>query len=583
MADRIIILDENTSNQIAAGEVIERPSSVLKELIENAIDAGSTRIEVEISKGGITSIRVTDNGSGICSEDVMMAFERHGTSKIKRAEDLTSISTMGFRGEALASIASVSRTIMTTRTPEEETGTRIQVQGGEYAGASEHARTPGTTVLVNDLFYNTPARYKFLKNDATEGRYCTEVVSRLALSRPDISFSFLSNRQEILRTPGDGDLLSAVYAVYGRETARDLVPVDYMDMGIGVSGFAGKASLARGNRQHQMIYLNKRGIRSRDVTRACEKAYETLLAKGKFPFFILSITMESSHVDVNVHPAKTEVRFQDDNAVFKAVYHGVGNALAGGRTIEKAKPGPPEPPPPAQTVMLHEVLVNGATLVKEAFREYQAPLAIRETHQAEQVPKPAERIGLFTVVGQLFGTYIVLQRENDVLFMDQHAAHERITYEKLLRDYGNRWMHRQMLLVPVEVNLSPQEIALMEENMELVGSLGFDADLFGTGSVLVRSVPRQIGEDNAAEAFRAMVDGLLSNRKNEMDQKAREAIYMMACKHSVKANRKLHAMEMEALAKELDGLENPFTCPHGRPVILKMEKHDFEKMFKRVK
>ncbi|MBN2558004.1 MAG: DNA mismatch repair endonuclease MutL [Clostridia bacterium] len=611
--NKIIILDENTSNQIAAGEVIERPASVVKELVENSIDAGADSISVEISRGGISLIRVADNGSGIPSDDVEMAFERHGTSKIKSAGDLSSIRTMGFRGEALPSIASVSRIEMDTAA-ESGNGIRITMTGGELDGKRKSSRDRGTMITVRDLFFNTPARYKFLKSDANETRACTDIISRLALAHPGISFRYIANREEILRTPGDGKLENVVFCVYGREISENLYPVDYGENGYRVQGYAGNSSAARGNRQNQTLFVNGRYVRSREVTAAVEKAYETGIMKGKFPFFIINIQMEPGVVDVNVHPAKSEVRFARGGDVFLAVYSAIKEALDSNRGIiangiakirPKIKviyddghiPGTAAPrvedyfPPAAREPVipgeLHEAMKAAKETVyniREGMDHSRVRTEIPPAQQGAAIPEKG--IGLLkeaVFAGILFNTFILMELNGDeMLVIDQHAAHERINYENLLERHRNKEMNSQMLLSPQPVRLTAAEAADAEENRALLESLGFEFDFIGPYDAVIRSMPAELSESNSGEAFRGAIDSMGENKGRERTLVENEAIYSMACKNSVKANTVLTQKEVEALVDRLGKLDNPYTCPHGRPAVVKLARREFEKLFKRI-
>ncbi|MFO7612181.1 MAG: DNA mismatch repair endonuclease MutL [Clostridia bacterium] len=612
--NKIIILDENTSNQIAAGEVIERPASVVKELVENSIDAGADSISVEISRGGIALIRVADNGSGIPSDDVEMAFERHGTSKIRSAVDLSSISTMGFRGEALPSIASVSRIEMDTAV-ENGNGIRILITGGDMEGMRKSSRDRGTTITVRDLFFNTPARYKFLKSDSNETRGCTDIISRLALAHPGISFRYTANREEVLRTPGDGKLESAVFCVYGREISENLYPVDYGENGCRVHGYAGNSSAARGNRQNQTVFVNGRYVRSREVTAAVERAYETEIMKGKFPFFIINIDMEPNAVDVNVHPAKSEVRFARGGEVFSAVYSAIKAALNINRGIvsngigtvrpkmesiydDGHIPGTAAPrigdyfsPRGKESRMpgeLHESM-KAAKETVYSIREGMDYMQVRTENPSTQpgpATTPEKGINLLKdagFAGILFNTFILMDLNGDeMLVIDQHAAHERINYENLLERYRNKEMNSQMLLSPQPVRLTAAEAADAEDNRELLEKLGFEFDFIGPDDAVIRSIPAELIESNSGEAFRGAIDSMGENKGRERTLVENEAIYSMACKNSVKANTVLTQKEVEALVDRLGKLDNPYTCPHGRPAVVKLSRREFEKLFKRI-
>ncbi len=606
--DRIIILDENTANQIAAGEVIERPASVVKELIENSIDAGASSIKIEISRGGISLIKITDDGRGIPADDVEMAFERHGTSKIRNAGDLEGIGTMGFRGEALPSIASVAKVDMNTAEPG-GSGVRIKISGGKIEGKQKSSRAAGTSVTVRNLFFNTPARYKFLKNDTTETRYCTDIISRLALAHTDVGFRYFSNGAELLRTPGDGNLKNAVYCVYGREISNNMYEVKYDDGTYAISGFTGNRAAARGNRQNQTTFVNGRYIKSREVSAAVEKAYETEIMKGKFPFYILNIDFNPKLVDVNVHPSKSEVRFARGGDVFSAVHAAIRAALDSNRGVAAGADRQvrirreidyrtPEMTSSNASFLsdtdgranidpkiareLHENLINA----RDSFYGTGDNRSFAEEINTEQEVKPAQGIdilnkGRFT--GILFNTFIMLEiDDSEIILIDQHAAHERITYEGLLERFGNRDMNSQLLLAPAVISLEPYEAATTEENASLLKSLGFEFDFIGPRDVAVRTIPSEITEKDTTVVFRGAIEAIASNAGREHMLIEKEAIYSMACKSSVKANTMLTDIEVNALMEKLKSLQNPYTCPHGRPVLVKLTRRELEKLFKRI-
>lgn len=607
--DRIVILDENTANQIAAGEVIERPASVVKELVENSIDAGTSTIKIEITKGGISLIRVTDDGRGISNEDVEMAFERHGTSKIRNASDLESINTMGFRGEALPSIASVSNVELNTATKTGGSGVRIRISGGKIEGKQKSSRTAGTTVTVRNLFFNMPARYKFLKNDTTEARYCTDIVSRLALAHTDIRFRYFSNGTEILSTPGDGNLKNAVYCVYGREISENLFEVEYDDGTYFISGFAGNRSAARGNRQNQTTFVNGRFVKSREITAAVEKAYETEIMKGKFPFYVLNIDFNPKLVDVNVHPAKSEVRFAKSSDVFSVVHTAIRAALDKNRVVATGSDRQARIRRNMEYVNSDESSIN-ASFLSDADRKIKIdPDISKKLHESliaakdslyqsgnEMVgtpvatsgqtddPTPGIDIldrGRFT--GILFKTFIMLELdESEIILVDQHAAHERITYESLLHRFRNSDRNSQVLLAPVIVSLDQAEASTADENASLLNDLGFEFDFIGPKDVAVRTIPSEIIERDTAGVFREAVDAITSNKGREHMLIEKEVIYSMACKSSVKANTELNSIEVNALLNKLKSLDNPYTCPHGRPVLVKLTRRELEKLFKRI-
>ncbi len=663
---KIVILDENTANKIAAGEVIERPASVVKELVENSIDAGASAISVEIKNGGITYIRVIDNGSGIDEDDVEIAFERHSTSKIRSTSDLSSITTMGFRGEALASIAAVSSVELVTRVKRNPYGMLVRVKGGEILEVRQTGCPVGTTFTVSELFYNTPARYKFLKKDATEAGYVSDIVSRIALGNPHISISLTGNGRRILHTPGNNDLLSAIFSIYGRETARNVVPVNYDDGIVKITGYAGKPEIARSNRNHQSFYINRRFIRNRIISSAVEEAYNTLLMKGRHAFVVLNLELNPVLVDVNVHPTKAEVRFSQEQDIFKSVYHAINSALLGsnlirnitvsvpGKQTETVKPTTPDfqqqPIPgitrdyspsrlPARDCagesnikqdnikQEYEINLTGDSQYHNCFKvgknqvksqsqiksknqitsELQIEsgcLNIKENAESksliindnigknetfeypaaakDEVREEKRHLAEARYIGQAFSTFIILQHDNELLIIDQHAAHERILYEKLLKKYREKEPIAQFLLTPVVIELTNREMEIARENEQFFSSIGFIFEEFGNNSLILRAVPVIIDNTDLKNAFLETLDRLISDSEEDSAGKADDALYSMACKAAIKANRNLDQREIKNLVDELCELENPYSCPHGRPTIIRLSRHELEKMFKRI-
>lgn len=635
---KIVILDENTANKIAAGEVIERPASAVKELVENSIDAGASAISVEIKNGGISYIKVMDNGTGMDEDDVEIAFERHSTSKIRNANDLESIATLGFRGEALASIAAVSRVQLTTRVQKNPHGTFIEIHGGAVRDVKQVGCPVGTVFVIKELFYNTPARFKFLKKDSTEAGYVSDIISRIALGNPHISFKLTSNGSTIIHTPGNNDLLSAIFSVYGKETAREVYRVDYADSKIKIQGYAGKPEIARSNRNHQSIYINGRYVRSRTVTSAMEEAYRTFLLKNKFPFAVLTLEVNPLFVDVNVHPAKMEVRFSNEQDIFRAVYHAVTNALLSQsriRTVQLDKK-------PEETFKIEEKKQPPVEYTQQSFEMVQRP--IKETPDTFEVgdinngiqfnyaadvlqsvkpsgtekievkEKPAEyrppkeatpenalkidadilpgiqgktdREGDILrnsrIIGQAFSTYIILQHGDELLMIDQHAAHERIMFERMKICFMRNESLAQMLIAPLAVELTHQELKFLEEHINFFNQLGFIYENFGNNSIILRSVPYTDPGGMMKETFLDILDHVMNTGRLETRAAAEETLYTIACKAAVKANKKLDDSEIKGIIEELSRLQNLYTCPHGRPTVIRITKYEIEKKFKRI-
>jgi len=599
MSGKIIILDEFTSNQIAAGEVVERPASVLKELIENSIDAGADKIEIEIKRGGIGYIKVSDNGKGIEPEDIPMVFERHGTSKIRQISDLTTISTMGFRGEALPGIASVSQVTLTTKTQDNEYATKAVYEALQQKSITKAARAAGTTVEVRNLFYNTPARYKFLKGDTQEARYCTDIVLRLALANEHVAFTMISDNREVLRTTGDNELLNTIYSVYGRDIAKDLIKVNAKSDTFSVAGYIGKPFASRGNRQHQSLIINNRYVKYPELNVAIERAYQTHVMKGRFPFYVLKLNVPAHNLDINVHPAKTEVRISNISDIFGKLNFIIKEALD--KEQQAFTPATVKP-----SYIKPEIKKEDGNLIKDfteqlaKFREETPPVTPKTHIINEQITVYKEQPVVNTsnikqeftdsvadkvyydepykIIGQVFNTFIIVEKTDYIYIIDQHAAHEKMFFESLKADYDKQSVISQQLMVPTEVVMTSVEMSYLDQNSDLIKRIGFDYSQFGKNSILIREIPATINECDIKDAFTTMLDEMQSDKKDRINT----AIYSLACKAAVKANRKLDEKQMQYLYENLMKLDNPFTCPHGRPTIVKMTRYDFDKLFKRI-
>jgi DNA mismatch repair protein MutL len=615
---KIHILEKQVAELIAAGEVVERPASVVKELTENSVDAGSEAVTVEIRNGGITYLRVTDNGCGIAREDVPAAFLRHATSKISGRDDLDGIATLGFRGEALASIAAVARVDLLTRTAEELAGTHCVLSEEMEPVCEDAGCAEGTTLVVRDLFYNTPARMKFLKKDSTEGNAIAAVIDRVALSHPEVSFRFLRDGREALHTPGDGKLKSAVYAVFGKEFTAGLLPVDYELGGVRVTGFVSKPAAARPNRSMQYFFINGRSVRSRTAAVSLEEAFRGSLMVGKLPACVLYLSIPCSAVDVNVHPSKMEVRFVNEKPVFDAVYHGVKTALNQGDTPPLLALNRPEPAVlpvsapvkqmqfadreavarpvpaasfsnPAERYMVHDSKTDAFSVPREEMQAEVAPVpAYREEISVvpvEEKPMPTESIPETPeekperLIGEAFATYLILERGDELVFLDKHAAHERLLYEKLKAEAGKA--DRQMLLEPVPVTLDKNEYSAVLDSLELFADAGFEVEDFGSGTVLVRSVPMILGGGSAAEALMEMAGYLVSSKSDLTTEKLDWLYHNVACRAAVKAGDESSPAELYALAKRVEQ-EDVRYCPHGRPVFFILKRKELERQMGRI-
>lgn len=736
----IVLLDELTINQIAAGEVIERPASVIKEMVENSIDAGATNITVEIKNGGISYIKVTDNGKGIAQDDLEIAFERHATSKIRSAEDLNLVTSMGFRGEALASIAAISKVEMVSKTEEQETGYRIVIEGGDVLEQEETGCQTGTSITVKNLFYNTPVRYKFLKKDYTEAGYIEDVITRIALVNPTIALKLINAGKTIIQTNGSGDLKSVIYSIYGKDVANGIMEVTYQYEDITISGVIGKPEIARSNRSNQLFFVNKRYIKDKTLTAATEQAYKGLIPIGKFGFVILNMQMNPAKVDVNVHPAKLEVRFEEENKVFQSIYHGIkdtllknelvanpnpreasfeerlqnlreakkekqNNGLFGfrkqnERKIEKytqeesemktnhiienekqeTKIGNPidtsdvleqlkemkqkmekelqekkaveatleEPDVEYQLEKKEEKQEGKVDMEEEAPNEIQLEEEVVEKEETientkevegmeqntedlenhsqvepndfnemytkmfgtEPIQEETERekeeeqktnaidivkdnISVFEeieefqkptykFVGIVFNTYIILEIDKEMYLLDQHAAHERIMYEKVKKNYySEKNKDSQMLLLPDVITLTHKEMEIAKENMAMFEQAGFVLEEFGENTIKLMGAPTVCIDLDTKELFLETLDEINTVARTAKQEKEEKFIATVACKAAVKANMALDEREVESLMDKLLVLPNPFTCPHGRPTVIKMTKYDIERKFAR--
>ncbi len=713
----IVLLDDNTINKIAAGEVIERPASVVKELMENSIDAGATSINIEIKNGGISYIRITDNGKGIAPDDMEIAFERHATSKIRQAEDLETVTSMGFRGEALASIAAISKISMTSKTAENEIGYKIEIEGGKIINKEEAGCPKGTTIVITDLFFNTPVRYKFLKKDFTEAGYIEDAVTRLALVHPEVAIKLINTGKTIIQTPGNNEPKATIYSIYGKDIAENIMDVDYTYEDIRITGVIGKPSIARSNRSNQLFFVNKRYIKDKTLTSAAEQAYKGMITIGKYGFLVLNIEMNPKKVDVNVHPAKLEVRFEEESKVFKAIYHAIKDTLLKGDLVtDTEKQETQVVPEHTQLINTENILAASAKPVeniefskdiedkkekvfgglfrkfKEREREKEEPeeennykdnmiaeiysnkfatnekpevvtqvnnikeldnmetkvldtkevneklmedvkkldelkiepqtqdfdeMYIRtfgsmpveakkdaereanrlkeeeEKYKLNDELKATENISIFSeeekqgipdykFIGIAFSTYIILELGKELYILDQHAAHERILYEKIKKNYySDDQKDSQLMLLPDIIKLSHKEMDIAKENMDMFRKAGFTLEEFGDDTIKLSGVPNICLDLDTKELFLETLDEINTVARTAKQEKEEKFIATVACKAAVKANMALTKQEVDKLMEQLLILPNPFTCPHGRPTAIKMTKTDIEKKFSR--
>ncbi|MBO5955886.1 MAG: DNA mismatch repair endonuclease MutL [Clostridia bacterium] len=646
---KIRVLSQSVADKIAAGEVAERPSAVVKELVENSIDAGADRITVEIKKGGISYISVEDNGKGIPFDEVEIAFVRHATSKLQDIDDLFEVETMGFRGEALASICAVSDVEVITRQKDASEGAHVLVNHGVVSQKETIACNEGTIMIVENLFSSVPARMKFLKKDSTEAGYVADVLSRIALSKPQIAFRYICDGKEQFSTSGDGSLKNAILNIYGIDHAKGVLEVLHTEHGVTVSGVVGKAELSRGNRARQTLFVNGRYIKNHVVSKIVEEAYRNVLMTGKFPFFVLNIQLAPRLVDVNVHPAKTEIKFANEKEVYDIVYHAVKNSIYQRPEIplkekNEAKeemtsiahdhgaertPGYGFEAKRSEAVdrkIVAEFMEKTAPTTSGAlFREPQGenPFASKKeeslfetaekkktedfgidinnykkdilTAEESSDSNKLDDVTLFDlgeesvkaqalVVGQVFGTYVIVQQGDDMFMIDQHAAHERKRFEMLKKDYEERGVSGQLLLSPIVVDVDSSELQVVKENGETLENLGFEMEEFGRNSIIIRQTPFISDEEDIKSLALEVIAIISEGRPSGLLSFEERILDTISCKYAIKANKKLSAIEMEALLKDVEELEaaGVSTCPHGRPIKIKFTKREIEKMIKRI-
>lgn len=634
---RINVLPKEIYQLIAAGEVVERPSSVVKEMIENSLDAGAKNITLEIKNGGSTYIRITDDGCGIERDDVRKVFISHATSKISKKDDLNSIATLGFRGEAMASISAVSKVELLTKAENEEIGTRYEIAGGEELEFDDAGCPNGTTIVVRDIFFNTPARMKFLKKDVTEGNQVAGIVDRMAISHPEISFRFIRDGKQVLITSGNGDLKSTVYSVLGKEMSDSLMSVDYSFNDMRITGFVSKPTASRKSRAGQYFYINNRIVKSKTAMAALEQAYKNTIMVGRFPACVLNIELNPAQVDVNVHPAKTEVRFANEKPIFDLVYYAVKTAIENDRTVKEVefKETPiyrqesknvyqnndnksfqakfdffkKKDEPPSQQVIKTKPRENfwQVEVPKPEYKiardekpkprvdiniEYEEPEEI-STAKSEDAPKERdiEKVVItdekdnenfipnFKLIGEAFKTYLIVEIENELYFIDKHAAHERMNFERFK---AQATVETQMLLAPVVVNLTKDEFIAISENVELIKKCGFELEEFGESQIIVRAIPSLVDGDSVKDLMLEIAQKLLEHKTDILPDKIDWIYHSASCRGAVKAGDYTSRQEQEMFVKKLLSMPNIRFCPHGRPVFIKMSKYDIEKQFGRV-
>ncbi len=574
----IQILPEEVASQIAAGEVVERPASVVKELIENALDAGADQITVLVREAGRRLIEVVDNGIGIPVEELEMAVHRHATSKLRQAADLFRVSTLGFRGEALASIGSVSHLTLTSRTRHQDLGGSIEVEGGEITGTAQLGIPPGTTVRVEHLFYNVPARLKFLKTDRTEKRHINKTVSRYGMANPGVRFKLYQDDELVFQTNGSGDLREAISAVYGVGHARQMVEVIYEDQNLRVNGFISPPGLTRSNRQEMLFFVNGRPVQDPALSKAITQAYHTLVMKGRYPFTVLFLELPPEKVDVNVHPTKAEVRFEEKSQVFQGVGRAVRRALLAHSPVPGVSNlrgvnlwGGPTPD--------HRQVQRGIDPAWSMLERAREETLVHQGEDDDQIPAPLNT-PILRLIGQVAATYLIAEGPDGLYLIDQHAAHERVLFEKMLASRESP--PSQALLESVVVDFSPASADLLTENLALLRGLGFDVEDFGPGSFVVRAVPALVGEASPEGLLHAAVEDLEAD-ETPLENKVEEKIIARVCKRAaVKAGQVLTPQEQKQLLLDLEACQSPRTCPHGRPTMIHIPVEFLEKKFGRI-
>ena len=590
----INILDSNTIDKIAAGEVVERPSAVVKELVENSIDANADAVTIEIKDGGISFIRITDNGEGIDRSQVKKAFMRHATSKIKSVEDLISVTSLGFRGEALSSISAVGKVEFLTKTKTDFIGTRYVVEGGRECVFEDAGIPDGTTIIVRDLFFNVPARKKFLKSPSSEGNNITELIEHMILSHPNISFKYIYNGNVKLQSSGKNDIKSCIYNVYGRDIANGLIEVKSIRDDISIHGFIGKPELARATRNFEIYFVNNRFIKSTLIDRALEEAYKDYLMLHKYPTVFLYFEIPSHLIDVNVHPTKREIRFFEGEALKCYIVDVIKNALINKELIKEIVEETHEKPSVKESEINKEPFETINHIIESSYNNYYSS-EIEKEDESTDINDKNEQLTLFDdkfiseesikkhrTIGQLFNTYWLIEFENKLFIVDQHAAHEKVNYERLIKKLRNNENCSQNIYPPIVVSLSNAEAQYVTKYNENFLNVGFTIEHFGGLDYTISTVPMELLSQNPADYFHEMLDELMEGKNSKETETVNLKIATMACKASVKGNMHLSVFEADKLISELLTLDNPYNCPHGRPTIISFSKYEIEKMFKRI-
>lgn len=640
----IVLLDEHTINKIAAGEVVDRPASIVKELVENSIDAKATNITVEIKNGGIKYIKIVDNGIGFASDDVEMAFERHATSKIRKEEDLLKITSMGFRGEALASVAAISKVELTTKNINENVGTHAIVEAGKINLIEETAFVTGTKIEIRDVFFNVPARFKFLKKDYTEAGYIEDVIIRMALANPGVSIKYINNGKQIISTSGKGDLRSTIYDIFGKEIYENVIPLEYESDQMKVTGMIGLPIVSRSTRMHQFTYINNRYIKDKTINSAMDRACEQKYAINKYAFVVINLSINPAHVDVNVHPSKLEVKFDDESKIFSIIYSAIKGALEknsrenspftniknvenvekieqiskdiiNNRMLKSDFQNLPKKfdfdnidkkqDVSNETIENVEDIINNVNIfenknlvnLEEPKVEYnfedkvetlnnlqddtQNETLFNDNNNYEEIDVFAKDSTPYKYIGQVFDTYIIIQIREKMYIIDQHAAHERLLYEQFKSNYYSKDRQSQLLLIPIIVELTSKEKLVVDQNIDMFEKSGFVLEEFGENTIKISGVPNVGYDIEYNSMFKDIIDELLGANKTQNSEKEFRFLATLACKAAVKGNMKLDEKEQIALIDKMVKLDNPFNCPHGRPTAYEISKYEIERRFLR--
>ena len=576
----IVLLDDLTINKIAAGEVIERPVNVVKEVVENSIDAGANKIVIEIKKGGKQLIKIIDNGKGIQKDDMDIAIEKHATSKLRKIEDLEKIYTMGFRGEALASIASISKLTIISKTANDEFGNKLVAEAGDIIEKEEFGTQLGTTIIVENLFYNVPVRYKFLKQDATEFKYIKDWVQKEAFSNPSISFKLINDGNTVFQTSGNGKIEDIVYQIYGKELKENLVKVNYEEDSIKITGVVGNTRIARDSRKDQIIFLNKRNVRNQILSNSADQAFKGSVGIGKYGFFILNLEMPANFYDINVHPTKMEVRFEDENKIYKVFYHAIKSAI-----LSKDFLGNNENEQNEKYITNEFDFLTNHFIENKENNNYFSKIAYNANKSKnvlednDLIYRKTQREVKYKYIGIIFKTFIIVEIENELYLIDQHAAHERLLYEQIKDNYKNHISsNSQMMLIPEVYNLTYKEFEFVKQNLEMFKTYGFDLEIFGENAVKVNGIPDIEYRSKSKNIFLEILDEMITNERVSLKDVEERFVATVACKAAVKANMDLTQEEVDYLIQNLLKLKNPYTCPHGRPTTIKLNEKDLKKL-----